>query len=49
MFNNFINFELFSIKLSGIDPQEKCITNQVGKLGNMFLWLVANLKQWSFT
>ena len=28
-FNNFVNFELFFIKLSGIDPYEKCI-NQPG-------------------
>ena len=48
MLNNFVNFELFFTKLLGIDPYEKRITSQVGMLGDMFLWLVANLKQWPF-
>ena len=46
MLNNFVNFELLFTKLLGLDPYEKCIlNNQVGMLGNMFLWLIANLKQ----
>ena len=44
--NNFVNFELFFTKLSKIDPYEKTLTAQVGMHGDMFLWLVANLKQW---
>ena len=44
MLNNFVNFELLFTKLSGIHPYEK-LKNQVGMLGDMFLWLVANLKQ----
>ena len=27
---------------------ENALTNQVGMLGNLFLWLLANLKQWPF-
>ena len=45
MLNNFVIFELLFTPLSGIHPYEKCIKNQVGMLGDMFLWLVANLKQ----
>ena len=37
-FNNFVSFELFFTKLSGIHPYEKCIKY-------MFLWLLANLKE----
>jgi hypothetical protein len=28
---------------------KNALANQVGMLGDMFLWLVANLKQWLFT
>ena len=42
MLNNFVNFELLFTKLSGI---QNALNNQVGMLGDMFLWLVANLKQ----
>ena len=45
MLNNFFNFELLFTKLSGIHPYEKWLNNQVGMHGDMFLWLVANLKQ----
>ena len=45
MLNNFVNFELLFTKLSGIHPYENALNNQVGMLGDMFLWLVANLKQ----
>ena len=44
MLNNFVNFELLLTKLSGIHPYD-ALNNQVGMLGDMFLWLVANLKQ----
>ena len=43
-FNNFVSFELLLTKLSGIHPYDAS-NNQVGMLGDMFLWLVANLKQ----
>ena len=45
MLNNFVNFELLFTKLSGIHPYQNALNNQVGMLGDMFLWLVANLKQ----
>ena len=45
MLNNFVNFELLFTKLSGIHPYENALNNQVGMLGDIFLWLVANLKQ----
>ena len=45
MLNNFVNFELLFTKLSGIHPYENALNNQVGMLGDMFLWLVAYLKQ----
>ena len=45
MLNNFVNFELLFTKLSGIHPYKNALNNQVGMLGDMFLWLVANLKQ----
>ena len=37
MLNNFVSFEFFLMK--------NALNNQVGMLGDMFLWLVANLKQ----
>ena len=43
MLNNFVSFELLFTKLSGIHPY--ALNNQVAMLGDMFLWLVANLKQ----
>ena len=48
-FNNFVNFELFSTNFQGLILMKNALTNQVGMLGGMFLWLVANLKQWQFT
>ena len=45
MLNNFVSFELLFTKLSGIHPYKNALNNQVGMLGDMFLWLVANLKQ----
>ena len=31
-FNNFVNLKLFFTKLLGIDPNEKCVINQVDML-----------------
>ena len=45
MLNNFVNFELSFTKLSGIHPYKNALNNQVGMLGDIFLWLEANLKQ----
>ena len=45
MLNNFVNFEFLFTKLSGIYPYKNALNNQVGMLGDMFLWLVTNLKQ----
>ena len=41
-----LNF--FPPKLSGIDPYDKQINNQMGMPDDMRLWLVAYLKQWPF-
>ena len=45
MLNNFVNFELLFTNLKGFILMKNALNNQVGMLGNMFLWLVANLKQ----
>ena len=45
MLNNFVNFELLFTKLQGFILMKNALNNQVGMLGDMFLWLVANLKQ----
>ena len=37
-FNNFVSFQGFIL-------MKNALNNQVGMLGDMFLWLVANLKQ----
>ena len=38
-----------SPNFQGLILMKNALTNQVGMLGDMFLWLVANLKQWPFT
>ena len=35
----------FSPNFQGLILMKNALTNQVGMLGDMFLWLVANLKQ----
>ena len=39
----------FSPNFQGLILMKNALNNQVGMLGDMFLWLVANLKQWPFT
>ena len=48
-FNNFVNFDCFSPNFQGLILTKNTLTTQVDMLGDMFLWLVANLKQWPFT
>ena len=47
MLNNFANFDFLFTKLSIL--VKNVLLSQVGMLGNIFLWLVANWKQWPFT
>ena len=41
----FVNFEFFSQNFQGLILMKNALTTQVGMLEDMFLWLVANLKQ----
>ena len=45
-----VNFDFFySLNLQGLIPVKNALISQVGVFGDIFLWLVANLKQWPFT
>ena len=44
-FNNFVNFDCFSPNFQGLILTKNTLTTQVDMLGDMFLCLVANLKQ----
>ena len=45
MLNNLSILNCYSPNFQGFILMKNAINNQVGMLGNMFLWLVVNLKQ----